>query len=419
MPNISDADIDALRSSGRFDSDFYRTTYPDVRESGLEPAAHFLWLGARLGRLAAPPCDLLKTSSADVLDVLFVDGTNGTSSTPYRVERVAAGLVGLGARVRCIRGDQLGRLLSNDLSARYVLFFRAPLLGHYRKITRELRAAGSKIVFDIDDLIFEEEQIPNIDGYRYLTDQEKVGYVMGVRAYREFLLYADFCTAPTEFLADRARLLGKKSFRVRNSIDPMEIERFRGASPRGRDGKFVVGYYSGSKTHQADFRQAGEALGRFMAEEPSVEFRLVGHLDLREFPALFRREGPARVTRIDLMPHREMLEDQLKCDVIIAPLEVGNPFCEAKSELKFFEASLARRPVIASATNTFRLATNNGELAQLANSAEEWLACFGAAFAHRERFAAVAERARDVIVAQYSSVAAGNEALAAYACATS
>ena len=417
MAAIDELDVAALYSSGQFDAEFYRSAYQDVEASGLDPAAHFLWLGSRLGRLPERPRHLVENSAADVLDVLFVDGTNGTSSSPYRVDRVAAGLANLGARVRRVRGDELGALSHEDVRARYVTFFRAPFLNDYRMFARQMRAAGCRIVFDVDDLIFEEEQIATIDGYRYLSDFDKAGYVRGVRAYREFVLFADFCTAPTKFLADRMLLLGKRAFRVRNTIDETEIEKFRASKAKTSESEFVIGYYSGSKTHQADFRNAGQALARFMEEEPCVHFRLVGQFDLSEYPVLMKWAGlgaNSRVTKVGVMSHSDMLEDQTRCDIIIAPLEVGNPFCEAKSELKFFEASLARCPVIASPTETFRVATLDGGLALLADTPEQWLEAFRTGIREILRLRDLAARAHDYVVESYSPVVAGADAVLAY-----
>ena len=412
MATVSEADIEALYASGEFDPDFYLRSYPDVGALGLDPAAHFLWIGARLGRLGKAP-RAFEGSGSRNLDVLFVDGTNGTTSTPYRVDRIAEGLVRFGASVRCIRGDELDCLAGESIHPRHVTFFRAPFWGVYRSFAEQARARGSRIVFDVDDLVFEEEQIPFIDGYRHLSEADKAGYVRGVRGYRDFILFADFCTAPTEFLAARMRSLGKKAYRVRNTLNEQEIAKFAKNRAKRARGKFVVGYYSGSRTHQADFKHAGEALVRVMDENPSVVFRLVGEFDLREYPDLLKWSGD-RVIQLGLMTHSAMLEDQLECDLIIAPLEVGNAFCEAKSELKFFEASLAGKPVIASRTQTFRFATKDGEHARLADTSFEWLEAFRDAIRHADRLIFEAKRAHEHVIEEYSPAAAGRDAVGPY-----
>lgn len=58
MNRVNEADLAQLRASGAFDPEWYLETYPDVRQSNLEPAEHYLWIGARLGRRgsATMPC---------------------------------------------------------------------------------------------------------------------------------------------------------------------------------------------------------------------------------------------------------------------------------------------------------------------------------------------------------------------------
>lgn len=417
MAYVAQEDIDALYASGEFDTDFYVRSYPDVLESGLDPAAHFLWIGARLGRLGSAPRPFAGPGSKS-LDVLFVDGTNGTTSTPYRIDRIADGLVNFGAKVLCVRGDELSSLGREDINARHITFFRAPFWGEYRSFAERARARGSKIVFDVDDLVFDQDQIPFIDGYRHLSDSDKAGYIRGIRGYRDFVLFADFCTAPTAFLAGRMRSLGKRAYRIRNTLDEQEIAKFAEVRPDRTSENFVIGYYSGSRTHQADFRHAGEALVRFMGENPSVVFRLVGEFDLAEYPVLqwlsSDQQSRPRVIRLGLFPHSAMLRDQIHCDLIIAPLQVGNPFCEAKSELKFFEASLAGIPIIASRTETFRQATMNGEYARLADTSEEWLQAFRDAIEGVDQLITEGKRAHDYAIEEYSTAAAGRESVEAY-----
>jgi hypothetical protein len=53
----SSGDADLIRHSGLFDADFYRTRYPDVTESGLDPVDHYLRIGAARGYDPSPLFD--------------------------------------------------------------------------------------------------------------------------------------------------------------------------------------------------------------------------------------------------------------------------------------------------------------------------------------------------------------------------
>lgn len=431
-------DIAALRASGTFDEAWYLREYPDVAKAGMDAAEHYLWLGRRLGRLAlSPPISRAlidghagvsgsgRASYANFesnLDALFIDGTNGTSSTPYRVFRIAAGLEQEGWNVRCAKGEDLLTLMQEDIRPRFAIFHRAPFWSPFTDFVEQLRSRGAIIVFDIDDLVFDESVIPYIDGYRLLPEDAKQGFLNGLRAYRSFILNADMCTSTTGFLVDEIAKLGVPTFRVRNAISVANIETFEKIdySRQGRPSPFVVGYYSGTKTHQADFAVAAPALIQFMHENSDVVFRIVGDFDLNDWPELahwqhIHRPGDMpRVVRVGLMPHDVMIKDQFSCDIILAPLEVGNPFCEAKSELKFFEASLAQAPVIASATRTFSEACEYGRLADLAVTTEDWHAHLTSIYQNYSVALSRARSAYDFVRYKYSQRYAANEALDSY-----
>ncbi len=50
-------DLRELRETPLFDADWYRNEFPDVAFLDVDPAEHYLWLGARLGRAASPGFD--------------------------------------------------------------------------------------------------------------------------------------------------------------------------------------------------------------------------------------------------------------------------------------------------------------------------------------------------------------------------
>jgi glycosyltransferase involved in cell wall biosynthesis len=74
----------------------------------------------------------------------------------------------------------------------------------------------------------------------------------------------------------------------------------------------------------------------------------------------------------NFVPLERLAEEVARFDINLAPLEVGNPFCEAKSELKFFEAALAGVVTIAFPTGPFRRAIRHGETGFLAETQREW-----------------------------------------------
>jgi hypothetical protein len=53
-------------------------------------------------------------------------------------------------------------------------------------------------------------------------------------------------------------------------------------------------------------------------------------------------------------------------------LQVGNPFCDAKSELEYIEAALVDVPTVASPTGPYLRAIRNGETGFLASNPEDW-----------------------------------------------
>lgn len=423
MTRVSNEALARFAQSGAFDGDWYVSAYPDVLASGMDPAEHFLWLGAKLGRSPHSPRSGQRRCVAGQHDAIFIDGTNGTASTTYRVDLIAAGLRSRGWKIGTCRLDQVRqRLADADLAPRYIIIHRAYDHETMQDLILRFRSKGAIIIYDVDDLIFDLDVLEHVDAYKHMSESHKVSFEKSIKDVINCILLADVCTTSTEFLADRLRRLGKPAYRIRNSISQAMIKDYSSFAVRqtGRPKPFVVGYYSGTKTHQADFAVVAPALVEFMENNKDVIFRLVGRLDLSVFPKLAEWQeanepGQApRVVAVSLMPHKAMLRDQLTCDVIIAPLEVGNPFCEAKSELKFFEASLAKRPVIASPTQTFVDATEQGRLALLAGNTADWLVALEAVYQDYASALNRADAAFDWVCERYSQSFAAAEAMAAY-----
>jgi glycosyltransferase involved in cell wall biosynthesis len=170
-----------------------------------------------------------------------------------------------------------------------------------------------------------------------------------------------------------------------------------------------IGYFSGSATHQRDFAACEPALLAVMERRPEVRLRLVGYLDLG---AAWQRFA-GRVERIGFQSPPDLLRRIAETDLNLAPLELGNPFCEAKSELKFFEAALVGVPTVASATEPFAAAIEDGVSGFLARDESDWSRALEALLASPERRRAMGAAARARALARHGPAAVIPQAIAA------
>jgi GT2 family glycosyltransferase len=76
---LAEDEIFDFRNSGLFDEDWYTKEYPDVGLTGLDPAAHYIWIGARLNRRPsadAVPGALPDAAAEHLASALEFEGIN-------------------------------------------------------------------------------------------------------------------------------------------------------------------------------------------------------------------------------------------------------------------------------------------------------------------------------------------------------
>ncbi len=244
------------------------------------------------------------------------------------------------------------------------------------------RESGARILFDVDDLMVDPAiaRADVIDAIRSM--RLKAAEVAGLyEAVRRTMLQADACLAPTATLAAALAAEGRPSMVVENGFDEETYRASREAVLSRRqepdDGLVRIGYAAGSRTHQRDFAVAAPAVAAVLREHPEarlVLFRGAGRggdlVHVEEFPELAPLAD--RIEWRQAVALSRLPEELARFDVNIAPLEVGNAFCEAKSELKYFEAALVGVPTIASPTEPFRSAIRDGETGFLAADHAAW-----------------------------------------------
>lgn len=429
--NIQDEHVSILRASQYFDANWYLKTYPDVAMIGLTAEQHYLWLGVRLKRnpsqhfdtefyneqnpdvVAAginplihfilrgqaegrPPAPIiLPTIDRDAGELAKPVTTRNTvilisgealdrAGFFYRVQRLSVAFEALGYKAIVLAVADANRNLPAIEEAAFVFIWRA-LHKDITNILKTAKNANTPTIYDIDDLMVRPDlaTAQYIDAIRFnKADPQKVSehYSQIVDA----MAAADFCTASTSELAWQMRRSPRRrpTFVIPNGYDREVYMKSRQASrSRPKDGLIRIGYASGSRTHQADFRQCASAVATALKEYPNARLVLFRRnelvtLDLEEFPEFHGLED-----RVEWRPFVELRNLPLEVgrfDINLAPLEAGNPFCESKSELKIFEAALCETPTIASPTGPMSRAMIDGETGFLATTDDQWLSALRA-----------------------------------------
>jgi glycosyltransferase involved in cell wall biosynthesis len=263
-------------------------------------------------------------------------------------------------------------------------------------------------VVDVDDLVIHERYGPELPILRGYTELARELYVQQLRRIGQVLALVDEATAATEVLAGELR----RCFPhlqvevVRNVASAAMVQRSEAAlaaAPEvSTDGTVTLGYFAGTRTHDADLLTIAEPLATVLAARPQCRLLLVGEVEPP--PAL--QPFAARIDRLPAVPWTELPTLLRRAHVHLVPL-VDSLFTACKSELKWVEAGLVGRPVVAAAVGPYRTCVRHGE--------NGWLAADPAAF-ERSLLAAIddptARRccgavARAEVLAGWTTAAAG------------
>ena len=290
-----------------------------------------------------------------------------------------------------------------------LILHRVPYFPGLDEIVRQCRRNAVPVLLDIDDLVFDEGLASRIDGLRKMKPAERDLFLDGVRRYRKTLELCDGAIVTTRSLADAIEKIGKPAWVHPNALSWDLIDSSKKASRNRRrlNDRVIIGYASGTKTHGADFKEVESALQRILQDYPQVEIWLIGHLELDER----WRSWENRIKRIPFVNWRELPNLLAQFDINLAPLEMGNPFCEAKSELKYFEAGIVGVPTVTSKTGAFKYAIRHGENGMLAENEDGWFEALRKLITDATFRAQLGAQARADVLRRYDPATRGKEIL--------
>ena len=295
--------------------------------------------------------------------------------------------------------------------ASVVIFYRVPAFPNVMALINECRRLRIKTYWDVDDLIFDEEILKISGTISSLDEQDRNGIINSAKLYREAMLACDEGIASTSGLAEAMREVGLKTVHiVENALDIETLKAAQEINSKAQHSDNIIRiiYGSGSKTHNVDFMEAAAAVAETLKKYPNVRFRYIGYLEL---PADFD-DVKDQIEHIPFCNYTEYFAYLAECDISIAPLE-NFIFNDAKSNIKYLEASITKLASVCSPRAAFADAIEHGKTAFLADSKQQWLDAFDALIQDEQLRHNMAAAAYESVTQRYAPAAVGKTLAAA------
>lgn len=252
-----------------------------------------------------------------------------------------------------------------------VIIQRAAFGTSVKRIIHNFRSQGALILSDFDDLIFDVDMFRFINSPDFADPIRAYLYQQNMENYHKTLASSDGCLVSTDFLANHLKQAGTLVWVHRNAFS-LEMWACSEVARRNRqkkqDERIVIGYASGTPTHNKDFELVKPALIAVMQKYSQVDLRIIGALDLGEGWGNLE----TRIQRIERVTWRNLPHEIANFDINLAPLVMDNPFSQSKSEIKWMEAAMVTVPTIACPVDAFSYAIQHGKNGWLANDEEAW-----------------------------------------------
>jgi glycosyltransferase involved in cell wall biosynthesis len=337
--------------------------------------------------------------------ILILSGARGDTRR-YRAFHLyeQAHLLGLNCQLAHVTDPRLSEKVE---SSGIVVIHRASFNNQIEWLEREIHRKNGRLIQDLDDLIFDPTAFKYIHSPDFADPIRANLFQEEMSLYRKTLDVCDMILTSTEYLAESVRQLGKPLRVHRNafSFEMLACSENAYASRKSRPDRMVIGYASGTATHNQDFALVKPVLQAILRRHPNVELWIVGPLD----PGNNWGSLNNQVRRLKLVPWRKLPKIQVQFDINLAPLQIDNPFGQSKSEIKYVEAALLRIPTVASPSDAFKYAIRNADNGFLAGDPKEWQQFLEELIEHPELRVSVGERAYQDVMMRYHPLVRAHE----------
>lgn len=230
------------------------------------------------------------------------------------------------------------------------------------KFLHTYKKTGKKIIFDVDDLVFDLNKIPVLGNTLNVGFKDEADYnywftYIGRLQYTASL--ADAFITTNDYLGDKLQKKFHKPYAIiRNFLNRQQKQASEECLLHANDHKgFRIGYFSGTPSHINDFRVVYHEIMALLEKYSDIFLDVVGFMEFPEEAKKYIDSG--RITFTSLVDFVKLQTLIANVDVNIVPL-VNNIFTNCKSELKYFEAGIVNVITCATPTFTYKECINDG-----------------------------------------------------------
>lgn len=332
--------------------------------------------------------------------------------TKYRVTQKKEMLELLGFKCEVVSWTDYYKSRMSISHSSVVIFYRVPSTDTVLALIDECKRLNVRTFWEVDDLIFNEAILAESKTISDLSSEVRAQVLEGANSYKRALLACDMAIASTSGLADSMKAEGVENvFVLENCLDSETLQLANeilknSGNEQKVDNKIRIVYGSGTSTHNIDFEEAALSIAKVLRENSQVIFRIIGLLEL---PSCF--DGlDAQVERFELCTYSEYLRLLSECDISIAPLE-KYIFNEAKSNIKYIEASIVKLPSVSSPLSAFVDVINDGINGYIASDQVEWFDKLTKLVSCEQTRQDMAIKANTTVMARYNTESIANSQL--------
>lgn len=329
--------------------------------------------------------------------ILFISGEPKNATSYYRCEIPRSELELNNWYADIVYEDFTDKIQVEKYKA--IVFYRTPLADKNQRVLDSAQQNKIPVIFSIDDLVYRRDLVENLEYTKNLDEADADRLLIRADGMIDLMKKCDAGIASTEYLAqDMRKYIDGPVLVSRNSYK----ENYDFISGTKNDEVVILGYFSGSETHDRDFELIWPAITSILDTNSKVVLWVGGRINY-DFG-----KYKNRITRLPFMSREDYMKKLSQVDINLFPLE-DNEFNRGKSEIKYTEAALVHVPTVASPTGDIGKIIQDGENGILAANLQEWEKKLNILIADQQLRIGIGGKAKKFVIDQYNPQKLGKE----------